>query len=210
MALAKVNPTRMELTRTKRRLATADRGHKLLKDKQDEMVRQFITLVRRNEQMRRELEPQLVSAQREFAMARALMDGQAMEAAVMTPAVSIEVEASTRNIMSVRVPALRVKQGERSDTLPYGFADTSAQLDHAVATITQIMPRLIELAEVEKTCERLADEIEKTRRRVNALEYVMIPQMHQTVRTITMKLEENERGNISRLMKVKEMIADKQ
>lgn len=204
----RVNPTRMELTRIKRRLVTAKRGHKLLKDKRDEMVRQFILIIRENYALRREVEQELSGALRDFAMARAVMDPNALEEAVLYPARQAKVTMGQKNILSVRVPTITVDEASLSETvLPYGLAETSAQLDGAIATMAQVLPKLLRLAEIEKTCDLLADEIEKTRRRVNALEYVMIPQLIETIHFITMKLDENERGALTRLMKVKEMIA---
>ena len=202
----RVNPTRMELTRIKRRLVTAKRGHKLLKDKRDEMVRQFILLVRR-----KEVENELQGALAKFALARAVMDSQALEEAVMYPARSAAVEIGLRNVLSVHVPTITpVQTTAKESALPYGLAETSADLDDAIATMAELLPKLLRLAEIEKACDLLADEIEKTRRRVNALEYVMIPQFEETIRSITMKLDENERGSLTRLMKVKEMIAERQ
>lgn len=204
----RVNPTRMELTRIKRRLVTAKRGHKLLKDKRDEMVRQFIAIIRENYALRREVEQELSGALRDFAMARAVMDPNALEEAVLYPARQAKVAVGQKNILSVKVPTITVDQASISETvLPYGLAETSAQLDGAIATMAEVLPKLLRLAEIEKTCDLLADEIEKTRRRVNALEYVMIPQLMETIHFITMKLDENERGALTRLMKVKEMIA---
>ncbi len=204
----RVNPTRMELTRIKRRLVTAKRGHKLLKDKRDEMVRQFIAIIRENYALRQEVEKELSGALRDFAMARAVMDPNALEEAVLYPARQAKVTIGQKNILSVKVPTITVDESSLSETvLPYGLAETSAQLDGAIATMAEVLPKLLRLAEIEKTCDLLADEIEKTRRRVNALEYVMIPQLIETIHFITMKLDENERGALTRLMKVKDMIA---
>jgi V/A-type H+-transporting ATPase subunit D len=204
----RVNPTRMELTRIKRRLVTAKRGHKLLKDKRDEMVRQFIAIIRENYALRREVEQELSGALRNFAMARAVMEPNALEEAVLYPARQAKVAVGQKNILSVRVPTITVDEASLSETvLPYGLAETSAQLDGAISTMAEVLPKLLRLAQIEKTCDLLADEIEKTRRRVNALEYVMIPQLIETIHFITMKLDENERGALTRLMKVKDMIA---
>ena len=208
-AALRVNPTRMELTRVKRRLVTARRGHKLLKDKRDEMVRQFIALIRENHKLRQEVEQELGFALSGFAMARAVVEPVFMEEALLSPARSIAVDMGIQSILSVRVPTLTTKEEETKTTLSYGLAETSAQLDGAIESLVDLLPKLIKLAEVEKTCELLADEIEKTRRRVNALEYVMIPQFQETIRFITMKLDENERGNLTRLMKVKDMIQER-
>lgn len=206
----RVNPTRMELTRIKRRLVTARRGHKLLKDKRDEMVRRFIELVRRNKALRAEVETELASALGAFAMARSVTEPHLIEEAMLYPARNVEVQVSAQNVLSVHVPKFQVsEQSMQEAILSYGLAETSAQLDDAIAGLAGIMPKLIELAEVEKSCDLLADEIEKTRRRVNALEYVMIPQFEETIRVISMKMDENERSGLTRLMKVKEMLADR-
>ena len=206
----RVNPTRMELTRIKRRLVTARRGHKLLKDKRDEMVRQFILLVRENRALRQEVERELSAALNSFALARSVTEPELMEEALLYPARNIAIDMTTRSILSVRVPSIRVREETmRETTLSYGLAETSAQLDGAIAGLAELLPKLIQLAEVEKSCDLLADEIEKTRRRVNALEEVRIPQFEETIRFITMKLDENERGNLTRLMKVKSMIQER-
>ncbi len=209
-AALRVNPTRMELTRVKRRLVTAKRGHKLLKDKRDEMVRQFIALIRENHRLRKEVEAELGFALSGFAMARAVVEPAFMEEALLSPARSIAVDMGVKSILSVHVPTLATKEEESKTTLSYGLAETTAQLDGAIEGLADLLPKLIKLAEVEKTCDLLADEIEKTRRRVNALEYVMIPQFQETIRFITMKLDENERGNLTRLMKVKDMIQQRE
>lgn len=208
MATQRVNPTRMELTRLKKRRATAVRGHKLLKDKRDEMVRRFVLLARENKALRERVEQQLSAALHDFMLARAVMSDDAMAQALMAPAREVELELGKKNIMSVDVPAISVRSIRTAEGgTPYGFAFTSAELDGAIATLSEVLPDLLKLAEAEKACNMLADEIEKTRRRVNALEYVLIPQMEENIRMITMKLEENERGNLTRLMKTKDMIA---
>ncbi len=210
MAVLRVNPTRMELTRIKRRLVTAKRGHKLLKDKRDEMVRQFIIMIRKNKDLRESVEKELAKAFGDFSMARAVMEPKALEEAMLYPARQAQISVDMRNVMSVKVPHITVDEASLTETtLSYGLSDTSAQLDGAIAGIANTLPKLIELAEIEKSCNMLADEIEKTRRRVNALEYVMIPQFEETIKFITMKLDENERGSITRLMKVKDMIAER-
>lgn len=207
MALLSVNPTRMELTRLKKRLATATRGHKLLKDKRDEMMRRFVLLIRENARLREEVEKRLSEALGQFALCRGLMEPQVLEQAVMYPARTVDLTVSMRNIMSVNVPKIDVTAGE--PRLSYGLAQTSAQLDGAITNLADLLPDMIKLAEIEKTCNMLADEIEKTRRRVNALEYVMIPDLTETIRFITMKLDENDRAATTRLMKVKSMIAER-
>ncbi len=210
MALMNVNPTRMELTRLKRRLKTAARGHKLLKDKRDEMMRRFVLLVRENAKLREQVEKELSLALGEFSLCRGVMEPAMLEEALMYPARSVDLTIGKDNIMSVEVPTIQVVEGTLQETvLSYGLAQTSSQLDGAIAGLAAILPQMIKLAEIEKTCNLLADEIEKTRRRVNALEYVMIPDLEDTIRYITMKLDENERSNLTRLMKVKDMIAER-
>lgn len=211
MALSQVNPTRMELTRLKKRLVTARRGHKLLKDKRDEMVRRFILLIRENYALRQEVESALTGALKTFALARAVMEPEALEAALLYPARSVSLTLSMDNIMSVNVPVIQIEEGSLTEgALPYGMAGTSAQLDGAIETMSDVLPSLVRLSQIEKTCNLLADEIEKTRRRVNALEYVMIPDLEENIRRISMKLEENDRSARTRLMKVKDMIAARQ
>ena len=209
MAKLNVNPTRMELTRLKGRLKTAQRGHKLLKDKQDELMKKFIDYVKKNMEIRVAVEKELIAAFNNFLIARAVMSSEVLEEAIMYPTQKINLEMSTKNIMSVNSPVFNlVKEDNKeiSSIYPYGFATTSGELDGAISSLQEVFDKLIELAQVEKSCQLMADEIEKTRRRVNALEYVMIPQLIETVRYITMKLDENERGSRVRLMKVKDMM----
>ena len=208
MAILRVNPTRMELTRLKRRLVVAARGHKLLKDKRDEMVRRFMLLIKRNKELRQEVEAALSSALGGFVLARIAMPKESFEEALMFPVREVELSISRQNIMSVYVPKIAFTEKKREQAFfPYGLLTTSSELDSATANLAGVLPQMVELAELEKTCNMLADEIEKTRRRVNALEYVMIPQLEETIKYIKMKLDENERGNLTRLMKTKEMIA---
>lgn len=208
MASIRVSPTRMELTRLKARLRVAVRGHKLLKDKRDGMVKKYIELIKKNKQIRERVEDELTRALSEFLMARAVMSPEILEEAIMYPTRRIEIKALKQNIMGVNVPSIEYKEvlEEGVSPYPYGFAGTSAELDGAIALLAGILPKLMELAAIEKTCFRLADEIEKTRRTVNALEYIIIPQLNDTIRYITMKLDENDRGNRTRLMKVKDML----
>ena len=209
MAKLNVNPTRMELTRLKKKLATSTRSHKLLKDKQDELMRQFINLVKYNNTLRAEVEGQLEGSLKDFVMARAVMSSEFLEEAVAYPKEHISVEVGEKNIMSVNVPIMnfkRQREGDEGSIYPYGFANTSSELDDAIAKLYGILPKLLELAEVEKSCQLMADEIEKTRRRVNALEYMTIPQLQETIKYIRMKLDENERSATTRLMKVKSML----
>ena len=206
MAKLNVNPTRMELRRLKTRLKTATRGHKLLKDKSDEMIRQFMLYVRENKRLREEVEGELQASLKSFMLARAVSSDAVIEEAVLMPSTHVGLETSSKNVMSVDVPVFDIIEGEVTDLYPYSFASVSSELDTSIASLTTLLPKLLKLAEVEKTCNMLADEIEKNRRRVNALEYVMIPQLEETIKYITMKLDENERGNTTRLMKVKDMI----
>ena len=212
MARLNVNPTRMELSKLKKRLVTATRGHKLLKDKQDELMRQFINLVKYNNKIRAEVEKELGDSLKDFVMARALMSSEFLEEAVAYPKENISVEVGDKNIMSVSVPVMNFKrslEGDEGSIYPYGFANTSSELDDSIAKLYGILPKLLELAEVEKSCQLMADEIEKTRRRVNALEYMTIPQLQETIKYIRMKLDENERAALTRLMKVKDMIENR-
>ncbi len=211
MAILKVNPTRMELTKLKKRHKTAVRGHKLLKDKRDEMVRQFMLLIRKNRKLRIEVEKALSSALADFVLARVAMTKDAMDEALLFPLREVDLEVSKTNIMSVNVPKIAYSEKKREQKFfPYGMLSTSAELDSASAEFTKVLPSMVELAELEKTCNMLADEIEKTRRRVNALEYVMIPQLEETIKYIKMKLDENERGALTRLMKTKDMIEQRE
>ncbi len=211
MAILRVNPTRMELTKLKKRLKTAVRGHKLLKDKRDEMVRQFMLLIRKNRKLRIEVEKALSSALADFVLARVAMTKDAMDEALLFPLREVDLEVSKTNIMSVNVPKIDYTEKKREQKFfPYGMLSTSAELDSASAEFSKVLPSMVELAELEKTCNMLADEIEKTRRRVNALEYVMIPQLEETIKYIKMKLDENERGSLTRLMKTKDMIEQRE
>lgn len=206
-----VNPNRMELTKLKKRLVTAVRGHKLLKDKQDELMRQFIDLVKRNHSLRKEVEAELIAAYKEFVLASAMISPPFLEEAIMFPKERITLETSKKNIMSVLVPQMKFIQeseGEEGSIYPYGFFNTSDEIDRALYKIFNILPKLLQLSEVEKACNLMTEEIEKTRRRVNALEYMTIPQLQETIKYIKMKLDENERGNLTRLMKVKSMMVE--
>jgi len=210
----RVNPTRMELNRLKKRLQMALRGHKLLKDKRDELIRQFLWRIKKNKELREQIEKELTEALAKFLLARAVMSVEALEEALMYPTARLALKVEKQNIMSVYAPRFsweeeKVTREEDSSIFPYGFVGTSAELDTSIETLSAIMPKLLELAELEKSVKLLADEIEKTRRRVNALEYVLIPKMQETVRYITMKLDENERGALTRLMKVKDIVRAK-
>jgi len=209
MAKLNVNPTRMELSKLKKTLVTSTRSHKLLKDKQDELMRQFINLVKHNNKLRKEVEEKLEGSLKDFVMARAVMSFEFLEEAIVYPKEHITVDVKEKNIMSVSVPVMNFKrqlEGDEGSIYPYGFANTSSELDDTLSKLYGILPQLLELAEVEKSCQLMADEIEKTRRRVNALEYRTIPDLEETIKYIRMRLDENERASITRLMKVKSMI----
>lgn len=206
MALIKVNPTRMELRRLKTRLKTAVRGHKLLKDKSDEMIRQFIIYARENKRLREEVEKELVFALGGFMLSMSVSDSYIIEEAVAMSGTELEIETGTSSIMSVSVPKISIKDSNSTDKYPYSFTSVTSELDGSISTLSQLMNKMVKLAEVEKTCNMLADEIEKNKRRVNALEYVMIPDTEETIKYITMKLDENDRGTITRLMKFKSIM----
>lgn len=208
MATKQINPTRMELTRLKKKLTTALRGHKLLKDKRDELMRQFLDMVRENKRLREKVEADIQAASQNFVMARAAMSDEELNTALLAPTQEVYLETETRNVMSVDIPVLHYKTrtANPEDIYSYGFAFTSGDLDDAVKSLADILPDLLRLAEIEKSCQLIAAEIEKTRRRVNALEHVMIPQTQKNIQYITMKLDENERSTQIRLMKVKDMM----
>ena len=207
MAKLKVNPTRMALSELKLRLVTAKRGHKLLKDKQDELMRQFINLIKENKKLRVEVAKALSDSFKSFLLASATMSPLFLESAVSFPKEKLSVEIKSKNIMSVNVPEMKfVKEEMEGSIFPYGFVQTSAELDDTVIKLQKVLDNLLSLAEIEKSCQLMADEIEKTRRRVNALEYSTIPNLEETVKDIRMKLDENERATITRLMKVKQML----
>ncbi|MCR4924678.1 MAG: V-type ATP synthase subunit D [Clostridiales bacterium] len=210
MAKLNVNPTRMELTNLKRKLVTARRGHKLLKDKRDELMRQFLELVRENKALRKKVEEGISNANAHMSVARSVMSDASLDVALMMPMQEMSLEIEEKNVMSVLVPEFKTqfKTADANDIYSYGYAFTSCDLDDAVESLSAIMPDMLRLAEVEKSCQLMATEIEKTRRRVNALEYVMIPQYEETIKYITMKLDENERSTTTRIMKVKDMMLE--
>ena len=203
-----ITPTRMVLNQLKGRLKTAARGHKLLKDKRDELMRQFMDVIRLNKELRTRVEAGLTEAFGALTVASAVMSPELLEQALMYPRQSVELSVKYKNIMSVNVPqySFSTKTTDAAEIYPYGFAQTSGELDVAMQAISSVFEDMLELARVEKTMQLLAEEIEKTRRRVNALEYVMIPEMEENIRYITMKLAENENATKVRLMKVKDMV----
>ena len=208
MASTAVTPTRMVLNQLKGRLKTARRGHKLLKDKRDELMRQFMDVVKLNKQLRTRVEEGLTAAFSSLQVASAIMSPEMLEQALLYPRQSVELGLTYKNIMSVNVPqySFRTKNNDPSEIYPYGFAQTSGELDDALDKMARVFEDMLELAQVEKTMQLLAEEIEKTRRRVNALEYVMIPELEGNIKYIAMKLEENENSTKVRLLKVKEMV----
>ena len=208
MARLNVNPTRMELSKLKKKLTSARRGHKLLKDKRDELMRQFMILIKENRQLRSEVEAAISEANRYMAVAGSVMQKEVLETALMLPKQEVELEVEEKNVMSVYIPEFKTKyrSADANDIYSYGMAFTSIDLDGAVNSLSAILPQMIRLAEIEKACQLMADEIEKTRRRVNALEHIMIPDYEETIKYITMKLSENERSTTTSLMKVKDMV----
>ena len=208
MALMNVNPTRMELTRLKKKLAVATRGHKLLKDKRDELMRQFLEIVKENKELRVSVENSVREANKSLIIARSLMQKEALNASLMMPKQQVSIEVGEKNIMSVDVPVFtaKTKTDNPHDIYSYGYAYTRSELDEGILTLAKALPDILKLSEQENAAQLMAAEIEKTRRRVNALEHVMIPDLKDTIRFITMKLDENERSSQTRLMKVKDMM----
>ena len=211
MAIMNVNPTRMQLSKLKKQLKTAVRGHKMLKDKRDELMRQFLDLVRETRDLRDKVERELNECNAHFVNASAVMSKQALDGSLMSPKQQVNVEISSKNVMSVEIPQFEAnsRTNDKGDIFPYGFAFTSFELDDAIMSLNDVLPDMIKLAQYEKSCELMSAEIEKTRRRVNSLEHVMIPRYQETIKYISMKLEENDRSSRTRLMKVKDMLLDK-
>ena len=210
MTILKVNPTRMTQTTLKKRLLTATRGHKLLKDKQDVLMRQFIDLIKENKKLRVEVEKELHDCFSDFLMASALMSPEMLEESIVLPSIKTMVKISKENVMSVEIPKMEFiveKTSQHARKYPYGYIMTTSDLDSAIDKLKTVMDRLLLLAQKEKASQLMADEIEKTRRRVNALEYKTIPDLKDTIKYIRAKLDESERANITRLMKVKDIIS---
>lgn len=200
----RVNPTRMELLRLKKRVHVAKRGHKLLKDKRDELMKTFLALVRDIKDLRQEVDAKLTTAYRSFLVARAVMSPEMLEEAIMFPKQQVSLTTGEKRMMSITAPTFQLHQ--EGEVFSYGFANTSSELDTALGIYAEVLPMMIKLAGVERAVELLAEEIERTRRRVNALEYVMIPELEKTVKSITMKLSEQERSATTRLMKIKDVV----
>lgn len=203
MARLNVNPTRMELKKLKARLSTAVRGHKLLKDKSDEMVRRFTVIIREDKRLRDEVEKELSLTLKQFSVARSVTPAFEAEAAFSMPSVAVKVNCGTESIMGVEVPKVDLVKEKRADGLPYAYAEITSEADYSVGMVSALLPKMVRLAETEKAVRMLADEIERNKRRVNALEYVMIPQLEETIKYIKDNLDENERAAVVRLMKVK-------
>ncbi len=207
MALIRCNPTRMELANLKKKLKTSMKGHKLLKDKRDDLMKRFLAIVRENQELRRAVEEKIMGVYEGFVIAGAVMSPAALDEALMMPKQSVGLAVGSENIMSVIVPVFTFEtSGSDGDNYSYGFVSTSGELDSSVAALADVLPYMLQLAQMEKSAQLLAEEIEKTRRTVNALEYVRIPDLQETIRYIRMKLEENDRGNTTRLMKIKDQM----
>ena len=208
----RVNPTRMEMKKVQARYQTARKGHKLLKDKRDELMKQFLDVVREDKELRTRVEAALSEVYRGFSVASAVSSPKMLQEALICPKKECELVVDYKNLMSVTVPVFqaRILAEGNSDSYNYGLAFTSGELDSSLRALSGIMEDLIRMAELEKTAQLLAEEIERTRRRVNALEHILMPQYLATVKSIKMKLDENERGNTTRLMKVKDMMLQAQ
>src|SRR5690554_292920 len=204
----RVNPTRIELSRLKKRLSTDNRGHKLHKDKQDAMVREFMAIVRKNKALRDTIEEELVRIMKKFASAKLKMSYEGIIEALMVPSKEVDISIGSKTVMNIKLPTISYEDEGKVD-LTYGFAFTPSELDDTVLSLSKLLPKLVELAHIEKSTNMLAKEIEKTRRRVNAIEYVMVPEIEDNIRYITNKLDENERSNTVRLMKSKEIVMQK-
>jgi V/A-type H+-transporting ATPase subunit D len=182
----------------------ARRGHRLLKDKLDALIREFISAVHRARDLRTDVESRLAAAYAKALRASAGMSRIGLNAALGSPASTLDVHVEQANLMSVRIAKIRAER--RGELFPYGYDGTTADLDGSVLDMDRLLPDLIRLAELEKTIERMADEIERTRRRVNALEHVLIPNLEDTIRFITLKLDEMARSTVSALMRIKEIL----
>ncbi len=193
----------MEMNRLQTRLSTATRGHKLLKDKQDELVRQFTKLVKQNQDLRKEMEETLQKGMQDYVLASSSMADYVLEEAFAIPLDKITLDVQSRTVMNIEMPVLNeIYDDEQSeDRFSYGFMATTSELDLALNHLSSILPKMLKLAEIEKSCQMMADEIERTRRRVNALEYMMIPQLEETIDYIERTLDESERATLTRLMK---------
>ena len=202
--ILEVNATRMELMRLRKRRKLAQRGYDLLKKKQDELMRQFLEFLEQIGSLRKEIDDRLSAAHSNFLMARSVMDKETMEEAIMFPNQKLTLNVSTVPVMNLRLPKFDVES--EGEVHSYGFLNTSGELDSALDAYSELLPEMLRLAQIERSVELLANEIEVTRRRVNALEYILIPNLNDTIKYITMRLDEMERSNLSRLMRVKEIV----
>ncbi len=202
--LARVNATRMELLRLKKRLQLASRGHKLLKDKRDELMRQLLEIIDEVKEMRLSVESEFNAILEQFVLAKARMGPSQIEQALLIPSKKISVSVGEKNMMSVLVP--QYSREVTGEIISYGLLNTSGDIDIALDKFDKFIENLLDLAEKEKAVQLMATEIEETRRRVNALEYKLIPDLQEAIKYITMKLDENERASIVRLMKVKDIV----
>lgn len=210
MAILNVTPTRMELSRLRKRLGTATRGHKLLKDKQDELVRQFIQMVKKNQTLRKEMEQALFQGMEGYVLASGSIPDHVLQEAFSIPLNTVSLDVQSKSIMNTEVPVFNTMFSEETDVddFSYGFMSTTSELDASLGHLDSILPLMLQLAEVEKTCQLIGKEIESTKRRVNALEYLTIPNLTDTIQYIENTLDENERGNLTRLMKVIDILED--
>lgn len=199
-----VNPTRMELQRLKRELQITERGYRLLKDKQDELIRLFMEVVGEAKTLHEEVSLLLVSATRKLNAATARTSKSAIYDSLIIPSGELDLSYSTRNVMSVQVPEIKVDE-VRIKNVPFSFSFTSASLDEAVLSLKELAPKLIKLAEVQKRVDLMTKEIENTRRRVNAIEHIRLPNLRANIKMIVLKLDDHERFNTVRMMKSKEL-----
>lgn len=208
MAGKVVNPTRFELESLKQKLMSARRGHKLLKDKRDGLMREFLDFVKKSKILRDKIEKKISKSNKNFALAKATMGESSVRSALMMSSQEASIEVKTKNLLSVNIPEFKLvsRINKKEAARSYGFFFTSSDLDLAVDSLSGILEDMLELASFEKSCYLIASEIEKTRRRVNALEHIVIPETLENIKYISMKLCENERATNVRLLKVKDMI----
>lgn len=208
MAILNVNLTRIESINMKKSLKTAQKGHKLLKDKLDELIKKLLELVQENQVLRKKTDKMLENAYQNFMLAKAVIGEEYIEEALIIPKKSVSLEIGETSVMSVKIPKFGFDRNneEVEDKVLYGFAYTTSELDKAIESFSEVSESLLELAQNEKAIELISAEIEKTRRRVNAIENVTIPNYIDTIKYIQLKLAEDERASTSRLMKIKEML----
>lgn len=208
MAILKVNPTRVNLLSLKSKLKTAQKGHKLLKDKRDGLIQRFMAIIKETEQLRARVDEKLGNAFHSYVRSSSMVNKKMLDTAFLVPGSVVSLNVSTDKIMAVSVPQFEINKS--GSGFSYGFLETQGDLDNAVRAMDDVFTDLVKLAEQEKTIERLADEIEKTRRRTNALEHVMIPNLQETIGYINLRLEEQQRDATVSSMRVKEMITEEE